>query len=87
MINIITQKGSIYWDMAEFNIFGAATKDSIRVGYIDPDRGYISSNSIYDANLYLGGPGFGGFIGASHRFLRQPFSDDCFWGQTRRYKA
>ena len=38
--------------MAEFNLFGAATKDSIRVGYIDPDRGYISSNSIYEANLY-----------------------------------
>ena len=38
--------------MSEFNIFGAATKDSIRVGYIDPDRGYISSNSIYEANLH-----------------------------------
>ena len=38
--------------MSEFNIFGAATKDSIRVGYVDPDRGYISANSIYEANLY-----------------------------------
>ena len=38
--------------MSEFNIFGAATKDSIRVGYVDPDRGYIASNSIYEANLY-----------------------------------
>ena len=38
--------------MAEFNIFGAATKDSIRVGYIDPDRGYISTNSIYEANVH-----------------------------------
>ncbi len=38
--------------MSEFNIFGAATKDSIRVGYIDPDRGYISSNSIYEANVH-----------------------------------
>ena len=38
--------------MAEFNIFGAATKDSVRVGYIDPDRGYISTNSIYEANVY-----------------------------------
>jgi len=38
--------------MSEFNIFGAATKDSIRVGYIDPDKGYVSSNSIYEANLH-----------------------------------
>ena len=38
--------------MSEFNIFGPATKDSIRVGYVDPDRGYIASNSIYEANLY-----------------------------------
>ena len=35
-----------------FDIFTAATKDGIRIGYIDPDRGYISSNSIYEANLY-----------------------------------
>ena len=35
-----------------FDIFTAATKDSIRIGYIDPDRGYISSNSIYEANLH-----------------------------------
>ncbi len=38
--------------MSEFNIFSAATKEGIRVGYVDPDRGYISSNSIYEANLY-----------------------------------
>ena len=35
-----------------FNIFDSATKDNIRVGYIDPERGYIATNSIYEANLY-----------------------------------
>ena len=32
-----------------FNIFGSATKDSIRVGYVDPDRGYLTGKSIYEA--------------------------------------
>ena len=35
-----------------FNIFGSATKDSIRVGYVDPDRGYLTGKSIYEANVY-----------------------------------
>ena len=35
-----------------FNIFDSATKNNIRVGYIDPERGYIATNSIYEANLY-----------------------------------
>ena len=35
-----------------FNIFDSATKDSIRVGYIDPDRGYLSGQSIYEANVH-----------------------------------
>ena len=35
-----------------FNIFDSATKDSIRVGYIDPNRGYISGKSIYEANVH-----------------------------------
>ena len=35
-----------------FNIFGPATKNDIRVGYIDPDRGYISNVTILEANKY-----------------------------------
>jgi len=35
-----------------FNIFGPATKNDIRVSYIDPDRGLIKNASIYDANVY-----------------------------------
>jgi len=35
-----------------FNIFDSATKDSIRVGYIDPDRGYLPGKSIYEANVH-----------------------------------
>ena len=35
-----------------FNIFGAATKDNVRVGYVDPDRGYITNQSIYEANVH-----------------------------------
>ena len=35
-----------------FNIFGSATKDSIRVGYVDPDRGYLTGKSIYEANVH-----------------------------------
>ena len=35
-----------------FNLFGPATKCDIRVGYIDPDLGYVKEVSIYDANEY-----------------------------------
>ena len=35
-----------------FNIFGPATKKDIRVGYIDPDRGYVENVSILEANKY-----------------------------------
>ena len=36
----------------KFDLFGKPGKDSIRVGYIDPDKGYVASNSIYEANVY-----------------------------------
>ena len=35
-----------------FNIFGPATKKDIRVGYIDPDTGYVQNISILEANKY-----------------------------------
>ena len=35
-----------------FNLFGPATKCDIRVGYIDPDLGYVKEVSIHDANRY-----------------------------------
>ena len=35
-----------------FNIFGNATKENIKVGYISTDRGFISGVSICDANDY-----------------------------------
>ena len=35
-----------------FNLFGPATKCDIRVGYIDPDLGYVKEVSIHDANEY-----------------------------------
>ena len=35
-----------------FNIFGPATKKDIRVGYIDPDLGYVQNISILEANKY-----------------------------------
>ena len=35
-----------------FNIFGPATKKDIRVGYIDPDSGYVENISILEANKY-----------------------------------
>ncbi len=38
--------------MSSFNIFGPATKNDIRLGYIDPDRGYITNVSILEANRY-----------------------------------
>jgi len=38
--------------MASFNIFGSPTKDSVRVGYISTDRGYVEDVTICDANKY-----------------------------------
>ena len=38
--------------MSSFNIFGPATKNDIRLGYIDPDRGYVTNVSILEANRY-----------------------------------
>ena len=38
--------------MSSFNIFGPATKKDIRVGYVDPDRGYVQNVSILEANRY-----------------------------------
>ena len=35
-----------------FNIFGNATKENIKVGYISTDRGFVSGVSICDANDY-----------------------------------
>ena len=35
-----------------FNIFGSAQKDSIRVGYISPDSGYVENITICEANRY-----------------------------------
>ena len=38
--------------MSSFNIFGPATKKDIRVGYIDPDAGYVQNVSVLEANKY-----------------------------------
>ena len=35
-----------------FNLFGPATKCDIRVGYIDPERGFVDGLSVYEANKY-----------------------------------
>ena len=35
-----------------FDIFGSASKKDIRVGYVDPERGYVSNVSLHDANVY-----------------------------------
>ena len=35
-----------------FNIFGATDKNSIRVGYVDPERGYVTGVSRLEANRY-----------------------------------
>ena len=35
-----------------FEVFGAAQKDSIRVGYISPELGYVDGVTIYEANQY-----------------------------------
>ena len=35
-----------------FNLFGAASNNDIRVGYIDPERGYVRDVTISEANQY-----------------------------------
>ena len=35
-----------------FDIYGPATYKDITVGYVDPERGYITGVSICDANHY-----------------------------------
>jgi hypothetical protein len=35
-----------------FNLFGPPTKDDIRVGYIDPDLGFVENATIGEANEY-----------------------------------
>jgi hypothetical protein len=41
-----------------FNLFGPPTKDDIRVGYIDPNRGLVEGVTICQANDYaLKNPG------------------------------
>ncbi len=35
-----------------FNIFGPASKSDIRVGYIDPERGFVGNFTVYEANKY-----------------------------------
>lgn len=35
-----------------FNLFGQTTKDDIRVGYIDPELGYVNELTICEANEY-----------------------------------
>lgn len=35
-----------------FNLFGAASTNDIRVGYIDPERGYVRDVTIFEANQY-----------------------------------
>ena len=35
-----------------FNLFGPATKSDIRVGYIDPERGFVGNLTVYEANKY-----------------------------------
>ena len=36
----------------EFNLFGPVQKKDIRVGYIDPDRGYVTGATICEANAH-----------------------------------
>ena len=35
-----------------FNLFGPASKSDIRVGYIDPERGFVGNLTVYEANKY-----------------------------------
>ncbi len=40
--------------MPTFSLFAESqSKDSVRVGYIDPDRGYVRDLSVNDANNML----------------------------------
>ena len=36
----------------KFNLFDKSGKDSIRIGYIHPKRGYIDNVSLEEANKY-----------------------------------
>ena len=36
-----------------FNLFGPASKSDIRVGYIDPERGFVGNLTVYEANRYV----------------------------------
>ena len=36
----------------EFDLFGPVQKKDIRVGYIDPDRGYVTGATICEANAH-----------------------------------
>ena len=40
------------YEKKSFNLFGPATKNDIKVGYISPDRGYVSGIGICEANRY-----------------------------------
>jgi len=35
-----------------FDIFGSASKKDIRVGYVDPERGFVSDVTLHEANVY-----------------------------------
>ena len=35
-----------------FNLFGSAQKGDIRVGYIDPERGFVGGLTVCEANKY-----------------------------------
>ncbi len=53
-----TEKNSYIYRAEEFGkesfdiLFGAPTREDIRVGYIDPDRGYVVGRNICDANRH-----------------------------------
>ena len=38
--------------MAEFNLFGNATKGQITVGYISTERGFVDNVTVCEANDY-----------------------------------
>ena len=48
----ITSVRNIAPEDLKFNLFGSPTTNDIRVGYISPDRGYVSNVSICEANSY-----------------------------------
>ena len=37
---------------SKFTLFDRASSDNIRVGYVDPKRGYIDNVTIEEANKY-----------------------------------